>query len=933
MTTTAPPRPDAAAPATQDDPTPPRGRFAQWRSTWSVALRIARRDVRRHRGRSTLVMLMVAVPTMLLSTVITITTTARVEGAETIPQSMGSGQALVQGPQSGVVVQGPDGGGASITDKSPLPVPGYRADADAFANADAISSLLGAPVSPIEPFTARTTVGDRRVTVEGEALDGSVGLGERLRLESGRWPRGAGEALVTASSIAQGLPSSGTITVSVDDRPLTFAVVGIADRGRSTPTVGLVTAVPPPQAAIDNFGTGWIVRGDDPVTWAQVRKLNRYGFAVDSADVLRNPPAESEVPIEARLASESADEEIRLITMLGSAMLLIACTLLAGPAFAVSAARQRRSLALAASNGATAAVMRRTVLSQAMVLGGVSAVAGTLLGVAGAAGIARWAERDGQAGLGGPFDVHPIQLAAVTGCALLSSVVAALLPARRLGRLDIVRVMRGQNVSPRPSRLLFIAGAMLFAAAAATILATNGAPTAADSELLSVCTVGLIVGALFFVPVILAAVGRLGRRMPTSLRMAARDLARHRARSGPAVASILAVVAGLTFTLVAFESTVEQANRLHVPSTLVGEAEVSARAEKLDEAAAAVRQALPGAIIEPFTEFRPKVDPNAVGNASARIPFVSIVPPGCQPAPGFTAGALEAEPNPRCPVEKIIMNQSNGDVLVLPAAELARRFGLDAAQTRQLRDGAVLVRGLDGPKHRVVRGSYISSEATPGTGPAVRIDQDRTVPAVVVPKTKQTLGAMFGLTIAFAADATFTRGWELFGESLSVRTADGSAITDTQVEQLQQQLGDEAYIMVERGGRGQEDRITMVILVGVLTLLILIVTLTSTALTLAEQQTDQATLAALGATRSTRRAMAAAQAFLLAAVGCLLGVAVGIVPGIAVARSLTVEQTPGGMFAIPWTMLLVIGVLVPAAAATMAAAGIRRAPVVTRRAG
>ena len=123
--------------------------------------------------------------------------------------------------------------------------------------------------------------------------------------------------------------------------------------------------------------------------------------------------------------------------------------------------------------------------------------------------------------------------------------------------------------------------------------------------------------------------------------------------------------------------------------------------------------------------------------------------------------------------------------------------------------------------------------------------------------------------------------------------------------------------------------------------LILVITLTSTALTLAEQQTDQATLAALGATRGTRRVMAAAAAFLLAAVGCVLGVAVGLVPGIAIARPLTsqgwdsVTGVPVGqetVLVIPWLQLGIVGVLVPVVAAAIAWAGIRKAPQVTRRA-
>ena len=110
-------------------------------------------------------------------------------------------------------------------------------------------------------------------------------------------------------------------------------------------------------------------------------------------------------------------------------------------------------------------------------------------------------------------------------------------------------------------------------------------------------------------------------------------------------------------------------------------------------------------------------------------------------------------------------------------------------------------------------------------------------------------------------------------------------------------------------------------------------------MTLAEQQTDQATLAALGATRGTRRLMAGAAAFLLAAVGCVLGVAVGLVPGIAIARPLTstswtADGLPAGgtsILVIPWLSLLVVGVAVPLVAGAIAWAGIRKAPQVTRR--
>ena len=67
-------------------------------------------------------------------------------------------------------------------------------------------------------------------------------------------------------------------------------------------------------------------------------------------------------------------------------------------------------------------------------------------------------------------------------------------------------------------------------------------------------------------PVILAGVGRLGGHLPTTLRMAARDLARHRSRSAPSVAAVLAAVAGLTFGLTGLASDSERNQREYLPA-------------------------------------------------------------------------------------------------------------------------------------------------------------------------------------------------------------------------------------------------------------------------------------------------------------------------------------------------------------------------------
>ena len=685
-----------------------------------------------------------------------------------------------------------------------------------------------------------------------------------------------------------------------------------------------------------------------------MQALNGYGFQVTSRAVLEDPPGADRLDPDIRAQLAGADRYTALLVGLGAAMLLVVTTLLVGPAFAVSAARQRRTLALAASNGAHTPMLRRTVLGQALVLGALSAVAGTGLGVAAAWAVVAWTRTTDDPTLSGPFDVRPLVLGAVALAAVASTVIAALVPARRLGRLDIIGVMRGQSVSPRPNRLVFVGGIVLALGGSVLTLAGTGVLDSSalgplqglvgySSEyLVTIGAVVLILGSLLLVPVALTVVGRLGGSLPTSLRMSARDLARHRARSAPSVAAVLAAVAGLTFGLTGLASDTEQRRQEYVPSALPGEALLYAFGpEAVDDAG--IRAAAPGLVVEPNTVLAG--DPSnyaydAVAQAPYRVQFLSLVPQGCSVQQTLGGVAVQETFDEKCLVAG---TQSNGSglVLALPADELLRRLDLSDADAAKVRAGAAVVNGGRGPTAEVASGSYaVDPTAQEPVDPELRIDRDETVPAVHLPLTKESSGRLLGANLAFAADSPAIAGFDTRPASWTVRTEDGSPVPDVALERMQQSLGDQGNVQREDGFQ-REDRLVVGILLGVFALLILVVTLTSTALTLAEQQTDQATLAALGATRGTRRVMAAAQAFMLAAVGCVLGVAVGIVPGIAISKPLTTSgydpltfqsvDTPG-ILVIPWAALLVVGVVVPLLAAALAAAGIRRAPQVTRRA-
>jgi putative ABC transport system permease protein len=148
----------------------------------------------------------------------------------------------------------------------------------------------------------------------------------------------------------------------------------------------------------------------------------------------------------------------------------------------------------------------------------------------------------------------------------------------------------------------------------------------------------------------------------------------------------------------------------------------------------------------------------------------------------------------------------------------------------------------------------------------------------------------------------------------------------------------DARVYVERGYE-RDDGLMLAILFGVVGLVILVATLIATALGQAEAQPLLGTLAAVGATRRTRRALAAAQATYLGLLGAIVGVLVGLVPGTAISRLITADYGDDGradfthaITAIPWLQVSLPIVLVPLVAGALAWGSIRRAPTVTRRA-
>lgn len=944
MTTLMEPQAPAGLPDESDRAAVKSSRLSRWRASWRVALRMAKRDAWRYKGRSILVLVMVALPVAVLVAMLAFAATSSVTSVERIPTSLGSAQAMIQGPEEQAVWQTADPDEGWVTDGNSTPpkaatLPGYdrAASPGTAANVAAVQRLTGGTVLPVGDLYMRRVLDERRsrgllVTTAVGAAD----LGTKAELLSGRWPGGEREIVATPYGISRGLADHGTVTLRYQGRAVEVTVVGVANffnNWGGQPDA--VSSRPLDQDATLDWH--YLLVRDTGVPYSEVKRWNAYGLRVTSAEALRNPPSASELPETMQQMRSYESRDLQTAVAVGGAMLLLVTTLLVAPAFAVSASRQRRTLALAASNGAETRQLRRKVLAQALLLGALAAVV--------SAGLAVLAVRVGIWILVAQhpwttlryFEAPWWAVAAVIVMAVISALVAALIPALRLRRLDIIGVMKGQSVSPRVNRVLPVLGALLAVGGGIGLVAAVA--THQREVAIAVLAVALTVGALMLVPVVLVLAGILASRLPVAARMATRDAARHRTRSVPTVAAIMAGTIALTIFSIGLASDSEQQRREYRPQLLAGEGAAYPAYEGGTED--------PGPeSVEPTEELVRSLTPDLVTSRLASVtvtypegpsdpvPFVTAVRPGCTVERSVSDLQFGADGRPVC---TLVGTNGQTSIAVLSAADIARMAGLSSADAAVVAGGGIMVRDavlVEGGKVAMASGTATIKQ-TDGTVESVTGVRLESLPAVVgtLPLGPGQYGA------AVTPETAQRLGWTVGNYSLLLRNPDG-AISQADEDALSDQLSEEGGLYVERGFQ-RDDVVIMRIMFAAFGLLLLIVTLISTALALAEQQGDMGTLAAVGATKGTRRRLAAAQAATVAFIGVLVGIAVGLAPGIAVTYPLTGftydqetgrELTPDPITIIPWLPLSLLLVGVPLVAALLSAVAIRRAPAMTRRA-
>ena len=525
-----------------------------------AALHIARRDAWRAKARSLTVLVMIALPVLAVVALDTLFRTVDVTPAEGLPRQLGAADALVIVEGEGQpVVQDPTARATSFAPRAgdPAPVVG---EPDAAA---VLAVLPGSRLVPLaEKWVDLRTAGGRlraqAVEVAGDPLT------EGLYETAGRAPTAPGEVAVSERLARRGL-TPGTTTRGEDDREL--RVVGTVRHPAEVDSLLLLAA---PGTLPELPQTQWLVDAPGPVTWAQVRQLNARGFVVLSRAVVLDPPPASEVP---ELVRQRPYVDTALLAVIGlaAAMALLEVVLLAGPAFAVGARRQRRALALLAATGGEPRHVRQVVLVGGLVLGGTAALVGVALGI-GTALLARPLVQRFTPERLGPFDVSARDVALIALVGTASAVLAALAPAISAARQDVVPVLAGRRGTVRGSRTVPTAGLALLALgiAGSAAGARGGHGQFGGEFVIAFSAMGVVLGAVLLAPALLGLAGRLAGRLPLPARFAVRDAARQRGRTAPAVAAVAATVAGVVALGVGGSSDAAEARATYQPRAPMG---------------------------------------------------------------------------------------------------------------------------------------------------------------------------------------------------------------------------------------------------------------------------------------------------------------------------------------------------------------------------
>ncbi|MFE3455051.1 ABC transporter permease [Nonomuraea sp. NPDC059194] len=482
-----------------------------------VALRISRRDAVRAKGRTALIMVMIGLPVLVITGLLTFVATAQVTGSEGLVRKLGAADLRIKTTRyDRISEQHGDSGypvGISAGRKRGQPT----TMAEVAARLRPGTRLIGFDEGSVDIWGA-----DGYEHVSAAEIDLRDPLTKGMRpLVEGRYPASPDEVVV-----ANGLPFRPGDTIKVTRANRQVRVVGVVAypfSSKHAEVIGFRGALLLDKR--DGQGTGWLADTPSPATLADTRRLNEVGLVGLSALT-----AEQNRPM-LPLASITQVMTVALAVF----MVTAETVLLAGPAFAIGLRRRRTELAVIAAQGASKAHLRAIVLADGLVMGGVSAVAAAVVGTAGGLLLVPLFSNTV-----GPAEVPWQLVAGVAMIGLLSGAVAALVPALQAARQDTAAVLAGRSGATRDRAGKPALGLVLLAA---SVVAVVLAARTEEVWIFVAAMIGML-GMVALMPWLVRLTGRLAVRLPLALRLSVRDAVRHRVRTASAVAAVMTATAG-----------------------------------------------------------------------------------------------------------------------------------------------------------------------------------------------------------------------------------------------------------------------------------------------------------------------------------------------------------------------------------------------------
>jgi putative ABC transport system permease protein len=924
------------------------------RSSFFVALRMARRDISRHRGRSLLIILLMMLPVAGMTGALTLFQSTQRTPEEIVRYELGETQARL----SALPVPNADSVQDPLNDAMVAHSTGdYDAD---FARTDPADLLPpGYEVLPQRLLDLTTGAGQAVVSLQGRMVDALHPAFEgKYTLLEGRAPRSAGEVLVSPGLLERfGLRLGGEITTSAGS----FVPVGTvrdADASDRNSFIFLKEGQVPDAVLDQQSGSpqsmSYYLVGPEPVTWSWIREANSQGVGVLSRSVVLHPPTADQRAIQGVPPPQPPSDAAALYATFGliAALALLEVGLLAGAAFAVGAKKQLRELALLAASGADSPTVRSVVTAGGLWLGGIAVASGAVLGLGAAAAVVHWARSIGSPRFPGLHPDLPLTLVSMV-MGLVCCILAALAPANHVARQAALGALKSGRAPAGKARRTSLAGAVLLALAggllaAGWLLGQSAEDPDQKAEQLPLVAGLLIAGAVLAVVGLVLAVGwaigvlttRTGR-LPLSMRLAARDSARNRGRTVPAVAAVLAAATLASAALVLSASQQAGMRENHYWSALENQAFLPLSIERpfladgssqppVDVEASDLSSAVTGAldtvawttaISTPAyvrnCAFGPGTDLSVPARTdTSNCLQYSLAKPRGNECPVTAKGRLVDPGDWRCRGSLAQSPGSQRSILVGGADVISAVLGRDAGPEALavldaggmvvtnpvfVRDGKTDLVGQDVRTQAPNPDRYHMHQTVSSTTLAAAVvEPAEAVPyyGVISAETAQRLGMEPGPTELLVQLNRHPSAAELDAASSAIAA-------------VYQETG---VAFWTESGISQDNAWITWSIVGVSALITFSAAGITTGLSLADARTDHGTLAAVGASPRLRKGLAGSQALLTSGLGALLGCAAGALPAVLIVGS----TERGAAVEVPWLHLLALLVAVPLTGALLA---------------